>query len=119
MDFDGSVPLPVGTEHSQNTVSANPILQIQGEDIEVHSETDSGWPTIITMSLEYYDIGIAVDYLGTWHGGEVGMEEVDLILYYHDGEWMWRAIVAFSTKSDEIERGQYEIDGYEGYELVP
>jgi len=119
MDFDGSIPLPIGTEVPQNTVLANSMLQLHGDNIEIHDETDGGWPTIITLETDSHPVGIAVDYLGTWHGQDVGMEEVDLLLSYEDGEWGWRAIVAFSTKKDAIDRGRYETDGYNGHELVP
>ncbi|MDB2265835.1 hypothetical protein PM025_17300 [Halorubrum ezzemoulense] len=95
------------------------MVQLEGENIEVEAETDSGWPTIITLESDGHPAGIAVDYLGMWHGRNVGMEEVDLLLIYENGEWRWRAIVAFSTEQDAIERGQYEADGYNGYKLVP
>lgn len=119
MHFDGSIPLPIGTKVPQNTVLANPILQIEGHDIEIHDETDAGWPTIATMESDGHPIGVAVDYLGAWHSQEVGIEEVDLILSYEDGEWGWRAIVVFSNKREALERGRYESGGYNGYEFVP
>ena len=119
MEFEDAIPLPLGSKLSQNTVLANSMVQLQGENIEVEAETDSGWPTIITLESDGHPAGVAVDYLGMWHGRNVGMEEVDLLLFYENGEWRWRAIVAFSTKQDAIERGQYEADGYNGYKLVP
>ncbi len=119
MEFENSIPLPLGSKLSQNTVLANSMVQLEGENIEVEAETDSGWPTIITLESDGHPAGIAVDYLGMWHGRNVGMEEVDLLLIYENGEWRWRAIVAFSTEQDAIERGQYEADGYNGYKLVP
>jgi len=119
MDFDDSIPLPVGTMLPQNTVLANPILQVHGEHIEVHDETDSGWPTIVTFETSCHPAGLAVDYLGAWHSGDTGMEEVDLILSYEDGEWTWRAIVAYSTKRGAVDRGRYETDEYDGHEFVP
>lgn len=119
MVFDSSIPLPIGTKVPQNTVLANPMLKMRGDDIKIHDETDGGWPTIITLQTDGHPAGIAVDYLGTWHGQDVGMEEVDLLLSYEDGEWGWRVIVGFSTKYDATERGRYEMDGYNGYKLVP
>jgi hypothetical protein len=119
MDFDDSIPLPVGTMLSQNTVLANPLLQVHWNNVEIHSETDSGWLTVATFETNGHPAGVAIDYLGAWHSRDTGMEEVDLTLSYDDGEWTWRAIVAFSTKSDAIERGRYETDGYNGHEFVP
>lgn len=118
MEFDGGIPLPIGTKVPQNTVLANSMLQINGANIRIHNETDSGWPTIITLESHGHPVGIAVDYLGNWHSQDVGIEEIDLLLSYEDGEWEWRAIVAFTTKNDAIERGRYETAGYNGYELV-
>jgi hypothetical protein len=94
------------------------MLEIRGDNIKIHEETDGGWPTIVTLETENHPVGIAVDYLGTWHGQDVGIEEVDLLLSYEDGEWGWRAIVAFTTKDDAINRGRYKTSGYNGYELV-
>jgi hypothetical protein len=70
------------------------------------------------LDREEVSAGIAIDYLGL-HTGKTGIEEVDLVLLYQDGEWTWRAIVAFSSKSNAIEGGRYETDGYDGYEFVP
>lgn len=119
MEFDEGIPLPIGTEVPQNTVLANSVLQVNGDNINIHDETDGGWPTIITLESNGHPVGIAVDYLGTWHSQDVGIEEVDLVLSYEDDELEWRAIVAFTTKNDAIERGRYETKGYNGYELVP
>ena len=119
MEFEDSIPLPLGSKLPQNTVLANSMVQLEGDNIKIEAETDSGWPTIITLESDGYPAGVAVDYLGIWHGRNVGMEEVDLLLSYEDGEWGWQAIVAFSTKQDAIERGQYKADGYNGYKLLP
>jgi len=86
MEFDGAIPLPIGTEVPQNTVLANSMLQLNGDNINIHDETDSGWPTIITLEADGHPVGVAVDYLGTWHSQNIGIEEIDLLLSYEDGE---------------------------------
>jgi hypothetical protein len=117
MDLDGVVPLPLGTKLARHTVAANPIVELQVDDINVVEETDSGWPTIITAEIDGQPVGVAIDYLGTWH--DIGMEEVDIVLAYEDGNYRWMAVVAFSTKADAIESGRYEIEDYDGFELIP
>ena len=119
MDFNGSVPLPIGPQVSHSTVLANSMIQIEADNIEVHDTTESGWPTIITMQSENHPVGVAVDYPGIWHSQDVGVEEVDLLIFYDDKEWYWRAVAAFTSKQNAIECGRYETDEYNGYELVP
>ncbi|MFB6198483.1 MAG: hypothetical protein ABEI52_09500, partial [Halobacteriaceae archaeon] len=118
VEFEDTIPLPIGTEVPHSTVTANPIIEVQGENIQIHDRTDRGWPTLVTYQYNEYSVGIAVDYLAL-HRQDVGMEEVDLLISYHDEEWSWQIVVAFSSQNEALERGHYKTDGYNGYELIP
>lgn len=118
MNFDESVPFPIGTKLDNSTVDTNPLAHINGESIKVHDTTDNGWPAIITLDMDEGTAGVAISYPGKWHNW-TRMEEVDLIGEYRDGELIWYAIVIFGSKLSAIEKGRYEIQEYDSYEIVP
>lgn len=118
VNFDESVPLPIGTRVDNSTIKTNPLAQIYGEDIKTHDTTDNGWPAIITLDIDEGTAGVAISYPGTWHRW-TATEEVNLICEYRDGELIWYTIAAFGSKPSAVKNGRYEIQGYDSYEIVP
>jgi hypothetical protein len=114
VDFNDGIPLPIGTELNTpgRRVHSNPLVRLLANNIEVHSETKSGWPTIITGTQDDSRIGVAVDYPGDWHQGPI--DEINIVLMEDQN---WSAVVAYRNQSAAVEDGNYEIDDYEGYEL--
>ncbi|WP_256289510.1 hypothetical protein [Halobellus inordinatus] len=114
VDFEDGIPLPIGTQLNTpgRRVHANPLIRLLADDIEVHSSTKSGWPTIILGEQDDSRIGVAVDYPGDWHEGPI--DEINIVLTEDQN---WSAVVAYRNQTTAIEDGNYEIDNYEGYEL--
>lgn len=113
VDFEHGIPLPIGAELNTpgRRVHSNPLVRMLADDIEVHSKTKSGWPTIILGKQDDSRIGVAIDYPGDWHEGPI--DEINIVLTEDQN---WSAVVAYQNQSAAVENANYEIDGYEGYE---
>lgn len=119
IELQDSIPLPIGSTLPNNTVHANSMLQLPADSIEIREDTENGWPTVIQAeNSDGPTVGVAVDYLGSWHAQETQVEEIDLAIQYEDEDWFWFAVVVFSSREAALELGDFDIDGYNGYELV-
>lgn len=114
VNLENGIPLPIGTDLDTDgrRVHGNPLVRQLTDEVEIRSSTDSGWPTIIVGEFEGSSLGVAVDYPGDWHNGPI--DEINVGIN-EDNDWF--AMISFRNKDTAIESGNYEIDGYEGYEL--
>lgn len=114
VDLEDGIPLPIGTELKTpgRRVHGNPLVRQLTDEVEIRSSTGSGWPTIILGKFEDSSLGVAIDYPGDWHNGPI--DEINVGLN-EDKDWF--AMIAYRNKGIAVEDGNYEIDGYEGYEL--
>lgn len=119
IDLQDSIPLPIGSKLPNNTVHANSMISLPADAIEFRGKTENGWPTVIRgENQDGPTVGVAVDYLGSWHTNQTQVEEIDLAIEYEDEDWFWFAVVVFSNRKAALELGDFETDGYDGYELV-
>ena len=109
------LPLPLGVRIPGRTVNANSVVQLTASAFEVKQSTNNGWPTLVIGTYDESDEkeGVAIDYLGTWRDAPV--QEIDLVL---SQDRKWWAVVAFHTSDYAVNHGKYEVDGYNGYELI-
>jgi hypothetical protein len=114
-DADTVLPLPLGVRISGRTVNASSVVGLQASEFETIDSTNDGWPTLVIGENDKPSEkeGVAIDYLGTWRDAPV--QEIDLVLS-QDRNWL--AVVAFHTSDYAVKHANYEIEGYNGYELI-
>lgn len=114
---DGNIglPLPLGPTIKGTTMVNKPVVAFTASEFNTHASTSKGWPKIITgTGLDNKKFAMGLYYPGDIND-KIPEQEIDLVVY---SDQTALGIVALPNKSKALDRYNYEIKKYTGYQEV-
>lgn len=114
-EFQDGIDLPWGPYGERLTYYEDSFsfLTLDITDPQIVETTDDNWPTVIVGEQADTSVGVAIGHVTQLN--EKPAEEIDIFV---DAARNWWALVEFADLDAAISDGRYEIQGYDGYDVI-